>query len=102
MKGKVAEKAKQLPENGIPPEIMSLLPNDSAYEKMRAQKSAMPVEGMKTLKAATASFRDDRPMAVVLERSSVEEGDMKLRREAVLCELVTNLDATGGVKKQNQ
>ena len=69
---------------------------------MRAQKSATPVEGMKGPKAAAASFRDDRPMAVVLERSSVEEGDIQLRREASLRELVKKLDATSSAKKKNK
>ena len=28
------EKAQQLPEQGIPPELISLLPNDNAFEKL--------------------------------------------------------------------
>ena len=69
---------------------------------MRAQKSATTVEGMRGPRAAAASFRDDRPMAVVLERSSVEEGDIQLRREASLRELVKKLDATSGAKQKNK
>ena len=88
---KVEEKAKQLPEYGVPPELISLLPNDNAYDKMRAQKAATPVEGMKTAAAVGASFRMERPNAVVMERSSVEEGDIQLRREASLRALVGKL-----------
>ena len=43
-------------------------------------------------KEADASVRDERPNAVVMERSGVEEGDIQLRREASLRALVTKLD----------
>ena len=88
---KVEEKTKQLPDYGVPPELISLLPNDNAYDKMRAQQAATPVEGMKTAAAVGASFRMERPNAVVMERSSVEDGDIQLRREASLRALVGKL-----------
>ena len=41
------KKALQLPEQGVPPELISLLPNDNSFEKLRMQKAATPVERMK-------------------------------------------------------
>ena len=43
-------------------------------------------------KEADASVRDERPNAVVMERSGTEEGDIQLRREVSLRALVTKLD----------
>jgi hypothetical protein len=39
---KVREKAKQLPANGIPLELISLLPNDNSFEKLHVQKATVP------------------------------------------------------------
>ena len=41
-------RAEKLPEHGVPPELISLLPDDSSYDKLKIQKAATPVEGMKT------------------------------------------------------
>jgi beta-glucosidase-like glycosyl hydrolase len=62
----------QLPANGIPPESISLLPNDNSFEKLRVQKAATPVDAMKDADKIRQSFKDERPNAVVLERSSAE------------------------------
>ena len=43
------EKAKALPLNGIPPEVVHLLPNDSSMDKLQVQKAATPVEGRSSL-----------------------------------------------------
>ena len=52
------EKARLLPEQGIPPELVSLLPNDDAFEKMHIQKAATPVEGMRaSLEDTSAALR---------------------------------------------
>jgi hypothetical protein len=94
----VREKAKQLPKQGVPPELVSLLPNDNAYDKMRVQKAATPVEGMKkNPEEAGVSIGTERPNAVVLERSALEEGDLKLKRESAMRALVDNItgDASG-------
>jgi hypothetical protein len=81
----VKKKAQQLPVQGVPPELISLLPNDNAYDKLRAQKAATPVEGMKGTPAEAGVVIDtERPNAVVLERSSLEDGDLKIRRGNVL------------------
>ena len=63
---------------------------------MRAQKAATPVDGMKDKAVVGASFRAERPNAVVMERSSVEEGDIQLRREASLRALVDQLSHGDG------
>ena len=99
---KVDEKARQLPENGVPPELITLLPNDNAYDKLRAQKAATPVEGMGNLSEAGMRLREERPNAVVMERSSVEEGDIQLRREASLRALVQKLNRSDDIgQRQN-
>ena len=40
---KVIEKAKELPENGVPWQIMRLMPLDDALGKIQMQKAATPV-----------------------------------------------------------
>ena len=40
---KMREKALKLPEQGVPPELISLLPHDNSFEKLRyPQKSILP------------------------------------------------------------
>ena len=91
----VREKAMQLPEQGVPPELISLLPNDSSFDKLRMQKAATPVEGMKaTLAEAGSCVGAERPNAVVLARSALEEGDLKIRREEAIRTLVDSLSGT--------
>ena len=41
----VKQKAQLLPERGVPPEIVKLLPFDEHLDKIQIQKSATPVEG---------------------------------------------------------
>ena len=43
---RVRAKAKALPENGIPPELVHLLPNDGSISKLQVQKAATPVDGL--------------------------------------------------------
>ena len=75
-------KAMELPVQGVPPELITLLPNDGAYDKLHIQKAATPVEAMKNgLVEAAASCQNIRPNAVVLENSCLEVGDLKIRRE---------------------
>jgi hypothetical protein len=80
----VREKAKQLPAHGIPPELISLLPNDNTFEKLHVQKAATPVAGMKEKDQIKQSFKDERPNAVVLERSSAEGADIEERRTSAI------------------
>eukprot|EP00959_Pyramimonas_sp_CCMP1952_P128315 2683048-Pyramimonas_sp.AAC.1 len=39
----VRRKAMELPEEGVPPEVMRLVPLDDALEKIQMQKAATPV-----------------------------------------------------------
>ena len=66
---------------------------------MRVQKAATPVEGMKGSPAeAGVSIDSERPNAVVLERSALEEGDLKIKRERAVRALVDNVSrGTGSV-----
>ena len=97
----VREKAKHLPEQGIPPELISLLQNDSSFEKLHMQKAATPVEGMKeTALAAAQRTAQEHPNAVVLERSGTEEGDIQVRRRAVLEALVSDVGVNTCAPKQ--
>jgi hypothetical protein len=89
--GKVREKAKQLPANGIPPELISLLPNDKYFEKLHVQKAATLVAGMEDPDKIKHSFKAERPNAVVLEGSSAEGADIEERRTSALFSLVKQL-----------
>jgi hypothetical protein len=85
--GKVREKTQQLPTNGIPPELISVLPNDNSFEKLHVQMAATLVAGMKDPDKIKQSFKDERPNAVVLERSSAEGADIEERRTSALFSL---------------
>jgi hypothetical protein len=87
----VREKAKHLPSNGIPPELISLLPNDNSFEKLQVQKAATPVAGMKERDEIKECFEDERPNAVVLERSSAEGADIEERRASAMFSSVKQL-----------
>ena len=86
--------AEKLPEHGVPPELISLLPDDSSYDKLKIQKAATPVEGMKTtLNKAGESFKVERPNAVVLERSALEESDIQHKQYSALANLVRGISS---------
>jgi hypothetical protein len=89
--GELREKAAQLPANGIPPELIYLLPNDNSFEKLHVQKAATPVVGMKDPDKIKQSFEDERPSAMVLARSSAEGADIEERRTSALFSLVKQL-----------
>jgi hypothetical protein len=89
--GEVRGKAKQLPANGIPPELISLLPNDDSFEKLHVQTAATTVAGVKDPDKIKQSFKDEGPNAVVLDRSSAEGADIEERRTSALCSLVKQL-----------
>eukprot|EP00959_Pyramimonas_sp_CCMP1952_P008000 167531-Pyramimonas_sp.AAC.1 len=38
-------KADQLPQDGVPPEIVRLLPHDTTLDKLMVQKNATPCDG---------------------------------------------------------
>ena len=85
-------KALQLPEKGVPPELISLLPNDNTLDKMHIQKAATPVEGLTATPSESGRNIDiARPNAVVLEGSGLDEGDIKIRRRVAIHSLAESL-----------
>ena len=77
----MADKARLLPEDGVPSEILYFLPNDNTLDKIQIQKAATPVEGLRqNLEAMSAAFAAQRPTAVVMERSGNDVVDVNARR----------------------
>ena len=75
---RVHEKSKALPEDGIPPELMHLLPNDKSISKLQVQKAATPVEGLRRdVDDAARAIAAQRPGAV---KSSKDEAAFGERR----------------------
>jgi len=89
---RMRDKAKHLPENGVPPEIIKLLPHDSDLDKIQVQKAATPVPGRADLEGMAATFRETRPNAVVLERSGEDEGDINAQRIRAIKSFVDRLE----------
>ena len=71
----VRERAKGLPEDDVPPEIIRLLPLDGAHDKLQPNKNATPVSGEGSLDDVRKNLEVLRYNAVVNERSSLDEGD---------------------------
>ena len=75
-------KALELPVQGVPPELITLLPNDGAYDKLHMQKVATPVEAMKGgLVEVAASCQDVRPNVVVMKYPPKGGSSAVLRKE---------------------
>ena len=70
------EKATLLPEDGVPPEMIRLLPHDNHLDKILVQKAACPVAGRSDLDGAAEIMTKAQPNAVVLEKSSHDEADI--------------------------
>ena len=78
-------KAEQLPKNGVPPEIVRLLPHDTTLDKLMVQKNATPCDGARESVGAAARDMELRtPNAVMMEKSSVDEVDANLLRQGAL------------------
>ena len=76
----VRKKAASLPEDGVPPEIIRLLPHDNHLDKILIQKAACPVAGRSDLQGVAESLSQAQPNAVVLEKSSHDEADINAQR----------------------
>ena len=78
------QKAEQLPKDGVPPEIVRLLPHDTTLDKLMVQKNATPCDGARgSVGAAARDIGLRTPNAVAMEKSSVDEVDHnKLRAGA--------------------
>ena len=85
----MADKARLLPEDGVPAEILDLLPNDNTLDNIQIQKAATPVEGLrKNMGAMTAAFAEQRPTAVAMERSGNDVVDVNARRVTAMNSLM--------------
>ena len=51
----VRRRAKQLPEKGVPPELLHVVPLDDHLDKQQVQNAATPVEGRKASMESTAA-----------------------------------------------
>ena len=82
---KTVLKAQQLPEHGVPAEIVAILPHDPDLEYLQPQKVATPVpESMPPAQAAAELGAWLKPNAVVCEKSSVGSGDLNAQQLATL------------------
>ena len=89
---KVADTARVLPEDGVPEELLHFLPNDNTVDKIQIQKAATQVEGLRqNLSALKAAFTEQRPTAVVMERSSNDVVDVNARRVTAMKSLMQQL-----------
>ena len=80
-----AERAEQLPVDGIPPEIIALLVYDNDLENVQRQKAATPVRSMLPPTAGRDEFAYMcKPNAVVGERTSAVLGDVNVQQVAAL------------------
>eukprot|EP00959_Pyramimonas_sp_CCMP1952_P179750 3758538-Pyramimonas_sp.AAC.1 len=74
----------ELSERDVPPEIMRLVPLDDALDKMQMQKAATPVPRPDGLKEAGEILLATKGNAVVLEKSSFDDGDINAQRVEAL------------------
>ena len=88
---KMRERAEQLPEHGVPPEIAKLLPYDNDIDKLQVQKAATPVDPMASMEATARTLANSKPNGVVLERSSYDDADINAQRIAALRHFSTKL-----------
>ncbi|CAE8714602.1 unnamed protein product [Polarella glacialis] len=77
-------RAASLPEDGVPPEIVRLLPVDDTLDKIQVQKAATPVDLASDLTTVANRLSTQIPNAVVNELSSSAEADLNDQRTAAL------------------
>ena len=80
----VKERAKALPENDIPPEIVRLLPLDNAHDNLQPNKNATPVRREGNLEEVKDNMNVFRMNAVVSEQSTGDAGDESAQLRACL------------------
>ena len=88
---KLRAKARLLPEDGVPPEIIHCLPSDNTLDKIQMQKAATPVEGLRHESSVGKAFEVQRPLAVVLERSGNDAMDVNARSVNAMNALMSDL-----------
>ena len=97
-----AKARETLPEKDVPAEIAKLIPYDTLLDNIQVQKQATPTPGRCTLEEVAASFRDCRPNAVVLEKSSVDEADLNAQRIAAITNIARQTGAEQGTSESDE
>ncbi|CAK0825765.1 unnamed protein product [Prorocentrum cordatum] len=80
----VRKKAAELPDGEVPPEIMRLVPLDNELDNIQTQKAATPVPRPDGLQEAAEILETTKGNAVVLEKSSFDDGDINAQRVEAL------------------
>ena len=81
----------KLPENGVPPELVRIIPHDDHLDKLMPQKAATPVSGRSDLEGAGKLLSETKPNAVMLEKSSCDDADINAQRVRALHNVAENL-----------
>ena len=85
-----AARCETLPEDGVPAEIIALLPHDSDLDHVQRQKAATPVREHLSAEEVQAEFTNMcKPNAVVNERTSSGFGDANAQQVAALHQLAS-------------
>ena len=78
-------RAEQLPEDGVPAELIALLPHDDDLENVQRQKAATPVRNLLEPREVQQEFAHAcKPNAVVNERTAAGFGDENAQHAATL------------------
>ena len=87
----VHDRARSLPEDDIPSEIIRMLPLDGAHDKLQPNKNATPVVGSKSVNDISEELETRRINAVVCERSCLDEFDKVAQNRACVEHTVRKL-----------
>lgn len=93
---RVRAKAAQLPENGVPAEILRILPHDNALDKIWVQKAATPVEGRCALSGVGDALGARAPNVVVSEKKNPQRPDINAQRLSALMSSTERLTPDSG------
>ena len=88
----VKERAKQLPEDGVPPEIIRLLPQNNQDDKMHPQKNATPQPRNRTEAETIHNMNVLKPNGVVNEKSSHDQVVVNAQMTAALLTVQQQLE----------
>ena len=90
---RMRQKARDtLPTHGIPPQVAKLIPYDTLLDNIKVQKQATPVAARASLETVREEFKVQKPNAVVLEKSSTDDGDINAQRIAAVRHFASRLD----------
>ena len=80
-----------MPHEGVPPDIVKLLPLDQLLDKIKIQKSATPIATPHNEDEAAATLDVTRMNGVVLEKSNQDEIDVNAQCNAALQNVLQQL-----------